>query len=307
MAVKIRALTLFMILVCVFVVKVLPLWTHHRRFSHKSHHPFGGKTHRHLSPLWGHAVACSWPMDVEHISGDAHDAHELVSAGWDVDVSIFFPESRTFVLLRCGCSFQLCFLSPHLLLSGWLVWMVMGATPHTSVPEFPLQAWDAYRPVKSRRTRASRWTFTAARLENSFTDAARSHFGIRVQAIAFSFRSSLSRQVRRSRYLRHRTTPDFDWGWGHDWNGEGGIRTHGCFHIAGFQDQSHQPLDHLSLWDNWAVILLHFRAVLLGLHDLLERCKTECFSSIQWYYAWSFHTTYNVDFKTLYWCYESLV
>ena len=30
-------------------------------------------------------------------------------------------------------------------------------------------------------------------------------------------------------------------------NGEGGIRTHGGFHLAGFQDQSHQPLDHLSL------------------------------------------------------------
>ena len=30
-------------------------------------------------------------------------------------------------------------------------------------------------------------------------------------------------------------------------SGKGGIRTHGCFHIAGFQDQSHQPLDHLSL------------------------------------------------------------
>ncbi len=34
-----------------------------------------------------------------------------------------------------------------------------------------------------------------------------------------------------------------------DWafeNGEGGIRTHGGSHLAGFQDQSHQPLDHLS-------------------------------------------------------------
>ena len=31
-----------------------------------------------------------------------------------------------------------------------------------------------------------------------------------------------------------------------DFNGEGGIRTHGSFHFAGFQDQSHQPLDHLS-------------------------------------------------------------
>ena len=82
-------------------------------------------------------------------------------------------------------------------------------------------------------------------------------------------------------------------------NGEGGIRTHGCFHIAGFQDQSHQPLDHLSLWDNSAVILVNSRAVLLGLHDFLERCKMECFSSIQWYYALSFHTTNNIDFKTL--------
>ena len=29
-------------------------------------------------------------------------------------------------------------------------------------------------------------------------------------------------------------------------NGEGGIRTHGGSHLAGFQDQSHKPLDHLS-------------------------------------------------------------
>jgi hypothetical protein len=29
-------------------------------------------------------------------------------------------------------------------------------------------------------------------------------------------------------------------------NGEGGIRTHGGFHLAGFQDRSHRPLDHLS-------------------------------------------------------------
>ena len=30
-------------------------------------------------------------------------------------------------------------------------------------------------------------------------------------------------------------------------NGKGGIRTHGSFHFAGFQDQSLQPLDHLSM------------------------------------------------------------
>ena len=31
--------------------------------------------------------------------------------------------------------------------------------------------------------------------------------------------------------------------------GESGIRTHGCFHIAGFQDRCLQPLGHLSvLW-----------------------------------------------------------
>jgi hypothetical protein len=29
-------------------------------------------------------------------------------------------------------------------------------------------------------------------------------------------------------------------------NGEGGIRTHGPLRVAGFQDRSHQPLDHLS-------------------------------------------------------------
>jgi hypothetical protein len=29
-------------------------------------------------------------------------------------------------------------------------------------------------------------------------------------------------------------------------NGEGGIRTHGGLRLAGFQDRSHQPLDHLS-------------------------------------------------------------
>ena len=29
-------------------------------------------------------------------------------------------------------------------------------------------------------------------------------------------------------------------------NGGGGIRTRGGFHLAGFQDRSHQPLDHLS-------------------------------------------------------------
>ena len=29
-------------------------------------------------------------------------------------------------------------------------------------------------------------------------------------------------------------------------NGGGGIRTHGGFHLAGFQDRSHQPLDHPS-------------------------------------------------------------
>ena len=29
-------------------------------------------------------------------------------------------------------------------------------------------------------------------------------------------------------------------------DGEGGIRTHGGFRLAGFQDRSHQPLDHLS-------------------------------------------------------------
>ena len=28
--------------------------------------------------------------------------------------------------------------------------------------------------------------------------------------------------------------------------GESGIRTHGCFHIAGFQDRCLQPLGHLS-------------------------------------------------------------
>ena len=28
--------------------------------------------------------------------------------------------------------------------------------------------------------------------------------------------------------------------------GESGIRTHGCFHIAGFQDRFLQPLGHLS-------------------------------------------------------------
>ena len=33
-------------------------------------------------------------------------------------------------------------------------------------------------------------------------------------------------------------------------NGEGGIRTHGSFHFAGFQDQSHQPLDHPSRGNN---------------------------------------------------------
>ena len=31
-------------------------------------------------------------------------------------------------------------------------------------------------------------------------------------------------------------------------NGGGGIRTHGGFHLAGFQDRSHQPLDHPSRW-----------------------------------------------------------
>ena len=35
--------------------------------------------------------------------------------------------------------------------------------------------------------------------------------------------------------------------WATPRNGEGGIWTHGCFHIAGFQDQCHKPLDHLSL------------------------------------------------------------
>ena len=29
--------------------------------------------------------------------------------------------------------------------------------------------------------------------------------------------------------------------------GESGIRTHGCFHIAGFQDRCFQPLSHLSV------------------------------------------------------------
>ena len=29
--------------------------------------------------------------------------------------------------------------------------------------------------------------------------------------------------------------------------GEGGIRTHGCFHIAGFQDRCFRPLSHLSV------------------------------------------------------------
>ena len=29
--------------------------------------------------------------------------------------------------------------------------------------------------------------------------------------------------------------------------GESGIRTHGCFHIAGFQDRCFQPLSHLSM------------------------------------------------------------
>ena len=30
------------------------------------------------------------------------------------------------------------------------------------------------------------------------------------------------------------------------YGGEGGIRTHGGLHLAGFQDQSLKPLDHLS-------------------------------------------------------------
>ena len=30
--------------------------------------------------------------------------------------------------------------------------------------------------------------------------------------------------------------------------GESGIRTHGCFHIAGFQDRCLQPLGHLSVF-----------------------------------------------------------
>ena len=33
-------------------------------------------------------------------------------------------------------------------------------------------------------------------------------------------------------------------------NGGGGIRTHGGFHLAGFQDRSHQPLDHPSTQAN---------------------------------------------------------
>ena len=41
--------------------------------------------------------------------------------------------------------------------------------------------------------------------------------------------------------------PSFSLGWICFWSGERGIRTRGCFHIAGFQDQSHQPLDHLSI------------------------------------------------------------
>ena len=38
------------------------------------------------------------------------------------------------------------------------------------------------------------------------------------------------------------------------YGGEGGIRTHGGLHLAGFQDQSLKPLDHLSESTIWIII-----------------------------------------------------
>ena len=41
------------------------------------------------------------------------------------------------------------------------------------------------------------------------------------------------------------------------YGGEGGIRTHGGFHLAGFQDQSLKPLDHLSGSTVWIIIKIY--------------------------------------------------
>ena len=51
-------------------------------------------------------------------------------------------------------------------------------------------------------------------------------------------------------YIREELTkarkPQSQTGAGYPYGGEGGIRTHGGSHLAGFQDQSLKPLDHLS-------------------------------------------------------------
>ena len=52
-------------------------------------------------------------------------------------------------------------------------------------------------------------------------------------------------------YSLSRGAPSATWvllhiaGW-YQIGGESGIRTHGCFHIAGFQDRCFRPLSHLS-------------------------------------------------------------
>ena len=52
-------------------------------------------------------------------------------------------------------------------------------------------------------------------------------------------------------YIREELTkarkPQSQTGAGYPYGGEGGIRTHGGSHLAGFQDQSLKPLDHLSV------------------------------------------------------------